>query len=70
MRRVSHVYCKCRRTVLKEDQWHVIKRGKKEEHAGGLLSFVGGKADHEGNSKDILERTLTRELYEEVGVVI
>lgn len=54
--------------VFKEDKWLIIKRSTKEEHAGGQLSLVGGTVEHEGNSKDILERTLRRELFEEVGV--
>ncbi|MGX9134159.1 NUDIX hydrolase [Rummeliibacillus sp. JY-2-4R] len=46
----------------------MIERSKKEEHAGGLLSLVGGKVDIEGDSSDILERTVKREILEEVGV--
>nr|WP_144926657.1 NUDIX domain-containing protein [Paenibacillus bovis] len=56
--------------VRKNDKWLIIERSKKEEHAGGLLSLVGGKVELEGNSKDILERTLIREIYEEVGVEV
>lgn len=51
-------------------KWLIIERSKKEEHAGGLLSLVGGKVDLEGNSSDILERTLKREMHEEVGVEV
>lgn len=40
---------------------------EKEEHAGGGLSLVGGKCEFEGDSSDILERTLKREVFEEVG---
>ncbi|MBM7587039.1 8-oxo-dGTP pyrophosphatase MutT (NUDIX family) [Bacillus pakistanensis] len=54
--------------VYKEDKWLVIERSKKEEHAGGLLSLVGGTVEKEGTSSDLLERTLKRELFEEVGV--
>ncbi|QFT89781.1 nucleoside triphosphate pyrophosphohydrolase [Bacillus sp. THAF10] len=54
--------------LYRGDKWLMIKRSSKEEHAGGTLSFVGGTVDHEGASSDILERTLRRELYEEVGV--
>jgi 8-oxo-dGTP diphosphatase len=46
------------------------KRSEKEEHAGGSLSLVGGKVEKEGNSSDILERTLKREFFEEVGVEV
>ncbi|MCM3759019.1 NUDIX domain-containing protein [Sporosarcina aquimarina] len=54
--------------IRKNDKWLIIERSKKEEHAGGQLSLVGGKVDLEGNSSDILERTVKREIYEEVGV--
>lgn len=54
--------------VRKNDKWLIIERSKKEEHAGGLLSLVGGKVKKEGNSSDILEGTLRREILEEVGV--
>lgn len=42
----------------------------KEEHAGGTLSLVGGKVDVEGDTLEILERTVKREFYEEVGIEI
>jgi NADH pyrophosphatase NudC (nudix superfamily) len=48
-------------------KWLLILRSKKEEHAGGILSLVGGKCELEGFSSDILERTLKREIFEEVG---
>src|SRR5690625_2416201 len=54
--------------IRKNDKWLIIERSKKEEHAGGLLSLVGGKVDIEGNSSDILERTVKREILEEVDV--
>lgn len=54
----------------KEDKWLIIERSMMEEHAGGLLSLVGGTVEKEGNSKNILERTLRRELFEEVGVKV
>lgn len=56
--------------IRKNDKWLIIERSKKEEHAGGLLSLVGGKVDIEGNSTDILERTVKREIFEEVGVSV
>jgi 8-oxo-dGTP diphosphatase len=56
--------------VFKDDKWLIIKRSEKEEHAGGMLSLVGGKVDLEGNSQDILERTVKREIMEEVDVDI
>lgn len=56
--------------IRKDDKWLIIERSNKEEHAGGLLSLVGGKVDIEGNTTDILERTVKREILEEVGVTI
>jgi ADP-ribose pyrophosphatase len=56
--------------VLREDKWLLITRSLKEEHAGGSLSLVGGKVDVEGHSQQILERTVKRELYEEVGIEV
>src|SRR5690625_1366942 len=56
--------------IRKNDKWLIIERSKKEEHAGGLLSLVGGKVDVLGNASDILERTIKREISEEVGVNI
>ncbi|MFB5760222.1 NUDIX hydrolase [Paenibacillus medicaginis] len=56
--------------ILQQDKWLLIKRSSKEEHAGGTLSLVGGKADLEGVSTEILERTVRREIFEEVGIEI
>lgn len=56
--------------VFKEEKWLIIKRNEKEEHAGGTLSLVGGKVDIEGIEFDILERTVRREIFEEVGIKI
>ncbi|MGE7674250.1 NUDIX hydrolase [Lysinibacillus sp. NPDC094403] len=56
--------------IYKNKKWLLIKRSEKEEHAGGVLSLVGGKVEKEGFSTDILERTLIREIAEEVGVEV
>jgi 8-oxo-dGTP diphosphatase len=56
--------------IFKNDTWLIIERSKKEEHAGGMLSLVGGKTEVEGNTLDILERTVKREIYEEVDVKV
>ncbi|WP_339241360.1 NUDIX domain-containing protein [Paenibacillus sp. FSL F4-0243] len=56
--------------ICRDDKWLVITRSIKEEHAGGTLSLVGGKVDVEGSTVDIIERTVKRELYEEVGIEI
>ncbi|PPA70354.1 NUDIX hydrolase [Jeotgalibacillus proteolyticus] len=56
--------------VHKDGKWLMVIRSEKEEHAGGELAMVGGKVDQEGFSSDILERTLAREMKEEVGIEI
>lgn len=56
--------------IFKNGKWLIIERSKKEEHAGGLLSIAGGKVEDEGNSSEILERTVKREIAEEVGVEV
>ncbi|MBT2636962.1 MULTISPECIES: NUDIX domain-containing protein [unclassified Bacillus (in: firmicutes)] len=56
--------------VYREGKWLIIERSTKEEHAGGLLSLVGGTVENEGFSTGLLERTLRRELFEEVGITI
>jgi 8-oxo-dGTP diphosphatase len=56
--------------IYKDGKWLIIERSSKEEHAGGLLSLVGGTVENEGFSKDLLERTLKRQLFEEVGITI
>lgn len=56
--------------IFKGDKWLLIERSKKETHAGGMISLVGGKVDLEGDSIDILERTVKREIFEEVGIEI
>lgn len=53
--------------IHRNGKWLLILRSEKEEHAGGTLSLVGGKCELEGFSSDILERTLKREIFEEVG---
>lgn len=56
--------------IRKDGKWIIVERSKKEEHAGGLLSLVGGKVDSEGNSSNILEKTLKREIFEEIGIKV
>lgn len=53
--------------IRRNEKWLLIRRSEKEEHAGGGLSLVGGKCEIEEDSSDILERTLKREVFEEVG---
>ncbi|WKA56716.1 NUDIX domain-containing protein [Planococcus shixiaomingii] len=56
--------------IYKDEKWLIVRRSEKEDHAAGALALVGGKVEKEGNSTDILERTLIREVEEEVGVTV
>ena len=55
--------------IRKDDRWIIIERSMTEEHAGGGLSLVGGKVEAE-NTPNILEKTLKREIAEEIGITI
>ncbi len=56
--------------IFKEEKWLLIKRSEKEKYGGGFISFVGGKVDKMEEESDILEKTLIREIYEEVGIEV
>lgn len=56
--------------IRRDGHWLIIERSKKEEHAGGLLSLVGGTVEGSGPSENSLEDTLIREVFEEIGVRI
>lgn len=56
--------------IYKNEKWLLIRRSEKEEHAGGLLSLVGGKVEKDGITSNILEETLKREISEEVGIAV
>lgn len=56
--------------IHQDGRWLLVRRSEKEEHAGGTLSLVGGKCEIEGVSTDILERTLKREILEEIGIEV
>ncbi|QNG61324.1 NUDIX hydrolase [Metabacillus idriensis] len=56
--------------IFKHDRWLIIERSMEEEHAAGQLSLVGGKVEYEGASSSILERTVKREIDEEVGISV
>ena len=56
--------------IYRMGKWLIIKRSDQEEHAAGELSLVGGKVEQEGNTANILEKTVIREIMEEVGVKV
>lgn len=56
--------------IVRGEQYLMIIRGQGETHAGGTLSFVGGKVEITEAASDVLEATLRREIMEEVGVQV
>jgi 8-oxo-dGTP diphosphatase len=47
----------------------MVIRGDEEDHAAGVLAFVGGTIEG-GPAEDVLEATLRREIREEVGLEV
>lgn len=56
--------------IYRDGRYLLCQRSEKEDHAPGGLALIGGKVEMEGASSDILERTIAREVREEVGLVI
>lgn len=56
--------------IYKGNQWLIIRRSEKEEHAPGVLSLVGGKVENDSVTSNILEETVKREISEEVGITV
>ena len=54
--------------IFKNDKYLIIKRSEKEEHAPGIYSNVGGKVEVKKPQKEVLEKTLIREVEEEVDL--
>lgn len=56
--------------VHREGEYLLVERSAEEDHAPGLLSLVGGKVEGMTDEPDALERTVEREVREEVGVSV
>jgi ADP-ribose pyrophosphatase YjhB (NUDIX family) len=56
--------------IYQNNKWLMILRSKKEDHAGGTLSMVGGKIDYTDSLTDTLEFGVKREILEEVNVQV
>lgn len=56
--------------VYRDGRFLMIERGASEHHGSGWLSFPGGTVEWDGAARDVLERTATRELREEVGITV
>lgn len=56
--------------IFKQDKWLMGKRSEKEDHDAGIFSMIGGKVENAQNDNNILEKTLKREIMEEVGISV
>src|SRR4051794_6950651 len=56
--------------IVRDSHYLLVIRGPGETHAAGMLSLVGGKVENSGNTVNILEETLQREIREEVGIEV
>lgn len=56
--------------VRKGEHLLAVIRSDAEEHAGGTLSFIGGKVEFIDRESSVVEATLKREILEEVGVTV
>lgn len=57
--------------IWRDGRYLTIIRGEEEDHAAGLLAFVGGKVEGVAAlDDDVFENTLKREIREEVGLEV
>ncbi len=56
--------------IVRDGHYLLVIRGSGENHAAGLLSLIGGKVEDAGNTANILEDTLRREIQEEIDVEV
>jgi 8-oxo-dGTP diphosphatase len=55
--------------VYRGDEYLLVRRADEEEHASGTMALVGGTVERRTGA-DVLERTVEREVREEVGVEV
>ena len=56
--------------VVRDGRYLMIVRSEDEDHAPGVLSPPGGKAELGDDALGVLEETLRREILEEIGVTV
>jgi 8-oxo-dGTP diphosphatase len=56
--------------IVRDGRFLMAARSEKEAHSPGVLALIGGKVEVIGNESDVLEKTLRREIDEEVGVSV
>lgn len=56
--------------IFRDGEYLLAERSPEEDHAPGTLSLIGGKVEAGETGTQVLERTVRRELREEVGVEV
>jgi len=56
--------------IFRDGRYVLVERGPEEDYLPGVLTLPGGKAEEPIGTQDILEKTLHREVLEEVGLYI
>lgn len=67
---MAKVWVNVEGAIYRDNRWLMIVRGRNEKHAPGTISMVGGSMETETDIKNALEKTLIREIHEEVGIEI
>lgn len=67
---MNKVWVNVEGAIYKDDKWLMIERSKKEAHASGTISMVGGTLEFNKNTQNALEENLKREVMEEVEIEI
>lgn len=67
---MSKIWVNVEGAIYKENKWLMIERSKKESHASGTVSMVGGTLEFTKDMQNALEENLKREIMEEVGIEI
>lgn len=56
--------------IYKDKKWLLIKRGSSEGHAPGEIALPGGTVNADTVDRDVLEQTVNREIWEELGITL
>ncbi|MEK7517449.1 MAG: NUDIX domain-containing protein [Patescibacteria group bacterium] len=67
---MSKIWVNVEGAIYKDGKWLMIERSKKESHASGTISMVGGTLEFTKDMQNSLEENLKREIMEEVGIEI
>jgi 8-oxo-dGTP diphosphatase len=56
--------------IFNEGKYLIAERAVTEDHAAGMLGLVGGTVEGISENMNVLERTVRREIREEIGITI